>query len=238
MGVITWNVKGDLSTSDTAAQRIQDLNRVLADLANSQESPVDFICLQETSGNAGALKMMLEGMGYTCYVLQEGWGRGSYYVLATSPTSGFTFDVPPEQCLFQYRSPSGSPLRYPAVARLTRAWDNLKVAVYTYHASLDGGLLEGLQKCSEFATNAARSGNFRYVLVAGDLNVTENDQMADPFLRRNVYIMRQIFRGFAGVSENLDHALCWPDLGRRNISGYNYETSSDHALLYGRFKIG
>lgn len=236
LGVITWNVKGDLSTSGTAGQRVQDLNGVLAELAGMREQPVDFICLQETSGNNGALKKALEDAGYTCYALREGDGQGDYYVFAASP--GFTFDGPPEQCLFEYESPSGSPLRYPAVAKLTRVSDGLKVAVCTYHASLDGGLLEGLVKCSEFAVDAAESRDFNYVLVAGDLNITTGYRLFDPDLGKEVYLLNRLFQGFAGVSENLDHAFCRPDLGLRNIDGGHFATSSDHELLYGRFKIG
>lgn len=92
LGVITWNVKGDLSTSSTADRRVQDLNGVLAKLAGKREQPVDFICLQETSGNSGALKKALEDAGYTCYALREGDGQGDYYVFAAS--SDFTFDGP------------------------------------------------------------------------------------------------------------------------------------------------
>lgn len=238
LGVITWNVKGDLSASGTADQRVRDLNGILAELADMREQSVDFICLQETSGNNGALKEALEDAGYTCYALREGDGQGDYYVFATSADSGFAFDGPPEQCLFEYESPSGSPLRYPAVAKLTRVSDGLKVAVYTYHASLDGGLLEGLVKCSSFAVDAAESGDFNYVLVSGDLNVTTGYRLFDPDLGKEVYLLNRLFQGFAGVSENLDHAFCWPDLGLRNIDGSHFTTSSDHKLLYGRFKIG
>lgn len=237
LGVITWNVRGDLATSGTASQRVQDLSAVLAELTGTGRHPVDFICLQETSGSQGALKLMLENAGYTCYALREGDGQGDYYVFAVSPDSGFTFDAPPKQCLFPYKSPSGSPLRYPAVAELTRASDGLKVAVYTYHASLDGGLVEGLEKCSEFAVAAAGSGEFDYVLVAGDLNITKGYRVFDLELEKEVYLLDRIFPDFAGVSENLDHALCWPDLGS-GINGGHFTTSSDHKLLYGQFEIG
>ncbi len=238
LGVISWNVRGDLSTSDTAGQRAQDLSGVLAELAKAPEHPVDFICLQETSGDCGVLKKVLEDAGYTCYTLHEEDGRGDYYVFATSPGSGFTFDTPPEQCLFEYESSSGSPLRYPAVAKLTRASDGLKVAVYTYHASLDGGLLEGLEKCSGFAGEAAKSGKFNYILVAGDLNVTIGSHFYDPDSEKEVYFLTELFQDFAGVSEHLDHVICCPDLGLDNICGISFKTSSDHGLLYGRFKIG
>jgi len=232
LNVITWNVRGDLSTSGSAGQRVADLGGVLA------EQPVDFICLQETSGDNGALKKSLEDAGYACYALREGNGEGDYYVFAVSPGSGFTFDGPPEQCLFPYESPTGSPLRYPAVAKLARASDGLRVAVYTYHASLDGGLLEGLVKCSELAVGAAGSKAFNYVLVAGDLNVTADSRVFDPDLGKEVNLLNRLFKGFAGVSEHLDHAFCWPDLGFRKISSKDYVTSSDHELLYARFQIG
>lgn len=238
LGVITWNVKGDLSTSGTAGRRVQDLTTVLASLANNGNHPVDFICLQETSSSSqGALMGMLQNAGYACYALREGNGQGDYYVFAVSPNSGFTFDGPPAQCLFTYESSSGSPLRYPAVAELSRASDGLKVALYTYHASLDGGLVEGLEKCSEFAVGAAGSGKFSYVLVAGDLNITTTYQVFDPNLGKNVYFLKRLFPKFAGVSENLDHVLCWPDL-KSGISVNHFITSSDHELLYGQFKIG
>lgn len=237
LGVITWNVKGDLATSGTASQRQRDLTAVLTELADNGNHPVDFICLQETSGSQGALKTMLENAGYTCYALREGNGQGDYYVFAVSPDSGFTFDGPPQQCLFPYQSPSGSPLRYPAVAELTRASDGLKVAVYTYHASLDGGLVEGLEKCSELAVTAAGSREFDYVLVAGDLNITKSYRIFDLDLEEEVYLLDRIFPDFAGVSEGLDHVFCWPDLGDGIIGGH-FITSSDHKLLYSQFEIG
>lgn len=236
LDIITWNVRGDLP-GDTGDERVKDLAGVFADLKKKQTSLVDFICLQETSGENGALKVELEKAGYRCRVVQEGNGQGDYYVFATAPGSSFTFDDSPRQCLFKYESPSGSPLRYPAEAMLTgRAYD-MKVAVFTYHASLDGGLVEGLMKCSEFAVDATESSEFDVVLVAGDLNITEDDQIFDTDLGKDVNFIKRLFKGFAGVSNHLDHILCWPDLGLRRIKGYNYETSSDHNLLYGRFEI-
>ncbi len=237
LSIITWNVRGDLSTSGTAGQRVQDLNGAFAKLTNMHEPPADFICFQETSGDNGVLKRELERAGYACYALREGNGQGDYYVIATSPDSGFTFDAAPKQLLFEYKFPSGSPLRYPCMAKLTRAADGLKVAVYTYHASLDGGLLEGLTKCSEFAVDAANGGDFNYVLVAGDLNVTKDQRIFDLNTGKEVYLLKRLFQGFAGVSEKLDHVFCWPDLGLRNISGWHFGTSSDHELLYSKFKI-
>ncbi len=237
LGIITWNVRGDLSTSGTASRRVQDLKEVLAELTGTGKHPVDFICLQETSGSQGALNAMLVNAGYTCHALREGDGQGDYYVFAVSPNSGFTFDAPPKQCLFSYSSHSGSPLRYPAVAELTRASDGLKVAVYTCHASLDGGLVEGLEKFSKFAVAAAGSGKFDYVLVAGDLNITKGYRIFDFELDEEVYLLDRIFPDFAGVSENLDHVLCWPDLDS-GINGGHFTTSSDHKLLYGQFDIG
>lgn len=238
LGIITWNVKGDLATSSSAGERVDDLSRVLDELASKPGWPVHFICLQETSGNDGALKDHLEAEGYTCHTLREGNGQGDSYVFAAAPNSGFTFDAAPVQCLFQYQSLSGSPLRYPASAQLTRASDGLKAAVYTYHASLDGGLVEGLEKCSAFAENTAKSGQVDYVLVAGDLNITSESTIFISRLGRYVKFMGQIFPQFAGVSHHLDHVMCYPDVGLRNIRGVSYHTTSDHELLYARIEIG
>lgn len=235
LSIITWNVRGDLSTSGTASRRVADLDGVMAKLKRMGEPPVDLICLQETSGDGGSLKAALERAGYTCHALREGKEEGDHYVFAAG--SGFAFDEVPRQLLFEYKSPSGSPLRYPSMARLTRAADGLKAAVFTYHASLGGGLTEGLAMCSSFAEDAAQSGVFNYVLAAGDLNVTTDEQVFDPKLGRDVPLLKRLFPGFAGVSEKLDHIFCWPDLGLRKISGYRFGTSSDHELLYGKFKI-
>lgn len=238
LGIITWNVKGDLATSSSAGDREDDLQNVLDELASEPDKPVHFICLQETSGNDGALKDYLETEGYTCHTLREGNGQGDSYVFAAAPSSGFTFDAAPVQCLFQYRSPTGSPLRYPAAAQLTRASDGLTVAVYTYHASLDGGLVEGLEKFSEFAGNTAAGGKVHYVLAAGDFNITTESEVFVPRLGKDVKFMGQIFPGFVGVSHRLDHVMCYPDVGLRNIRGDAYHTTSDHKLLYARIKIG
>lgn len=108
--------------------------------------------------------------------------------------------------------------------------------------------MEGLEKCSGFAVDATEGGDFDYVLVAGDLNITEDYLILDPDpeeeeeveveVEVEVRFLERYFQGFAGVSENLDHIFCWPDLRLHYISGYNFTTSSDHNLLYGRFQIG
>lgn len=245
LGVITWNVNGDLVGHQTAVQRRQNLQDVLKKLGEEQDCPVDLICLQETSGEQSGLMAALKKKEYTCQTLTEGKRGGRSYVFALSPGSGLTFKEDPQQCCIHYQSPTGSPLRYPAMARLVRQEDMMQVTVFNFHAPLGGALVEGLCRCSQFAEAAAkeaaeaaaREENAHYVLVAGDLNINKQKMETDPDLIRYVNLLRQLFRGFAGVSYELDHVLCAPDRGLRKLKGYNFETSSDHHLIYCRIKL-
>ena len=236
LGVITWNVRGDRA-AQTAAQRVQDLQGVLTQLAGKPDYPVDLLCLQETSGHQGGLMAALTGAGWACQTLREGNGRGDSYVFALSPGSGLAFAEAPQSCLFTYQSPTGSPLRYPAMARLVRR-DGTRVTAFTFHAPLGGAQEEGLARCSQFAEAEAGAGSAHYVLVAGDLNIDDQDQVFDSDLGRYVYLLGRLFQGFVGVSCHFDHVLCAPDRGLGNLEGRAFQTTSDHDLLYCRIKLG
>lgn len=234
LGVITWNVHGD-SLNSNGSVRVTELNMFLELLqkAGEGEYPVDIICLQETSAD-GALKDEFEKKHYEYHTLQEGRNEGGYYVFAVLPPSGFTFDGPPKQCRFEYESPTGSRLRYPAMACLTR--EGLKVAVYTYHATLHGARDEGLMKLSGIAEQTVQEGEFNYVFVSGDLNIKVGDMIDGPTGKEN--FLKKYFKEFTGASNNLDHTLCCPGPPLQNIYVRSYQTTSDHNLLYSRFKIG
>ena len=238
LGVITWNVRGDRA-DQTAAQRCQDLQGVLTWLAGKPDCPVDLICLQETSGEQSGLMAAMVEARYACWTLQEGDGQGRSYVFALPLGSSLAFSEPPQPCLFSYQSLTGSPLRYPAMARFVRREGGKQVPVtaFTFHAPLGGALVEGVAKCSQFAEGEIRAGNAHYVLVAGDLNINDQYQTFDSALGRDVYLLRRLFRGFAGVSCGLDHVLCAPDRGLRNLEGCDFPTSSDHHLIYCRIKL-
>lgn len=238
IGVISWNVKGDLRGSASASERVNNLRHALAHLSALKDCPVHFLCFQETCGSNGALEEALKKEGYTCYgALHEGNQAGMHYLFSLHPKADFVFDGVPEQCLFKYISATGSPVRYPAVAKLVRRKDGKKVALLTFHAPRDGALQEGLERCSELAVNTVKSNKFSQVFVAGDLNISEEATIYVPKLGKSVPFLKHIFPGFVGWSNNLDHVMCWPDVGLRKIFGWNFETSSDHALVYTRFQV-
>ncbi len=235
IGVISWNVTGDLPDGG-GPECVNRLWEILDDLEAS-DFPVHFLCFQETSGSNGSIMSALAGAGYTCHSVREGNGEGKWYLFALHPNSGFTFDKAPEQCLFHYENPSGSPLRYPSIARLTRSSDGRTVALYTLHASLDGALVEGLQKTSALVNNAVQSGQFDNVYIAGDLNILDSAQIYDERTGKMVNFLKKLFPDFVGSSHNLDHIFRWPGINRRNLTGFHYDAPGDHALIYTCFKV-
>lgn len=232
-GLISWNVLGDRG-ADTGPQRLEDLQEIIDDI---QEGglPVDFICLQETSGAEGYLMPGLMEMGYACQAVSEQGSGGKQYVVAINPGSGYVFGGDLEQVLFQYESSSGSPLRYPARAHLVSG-DYPPVMLYTVHASLDGGLVECLEQYSRQAEESVNSESFGAVFVTGDLNITEHSQICTD--KGETAFIDQIFPSFEGVNHHLDHVYCWAKDGIERLDGHHYtETTSDHDLVYAWFTL-
>ena len=156
---------GDKS-SDTGPRRLKALQEVNADIQKGS-LPVDFICLQETSSSDGHLMSGLTAMGYACQAVSEQESGGKQYVVAVNPKSGYGFSEV-KQVQFQYESPSGGPLRYPARAKLIGE-GGPPVMLYTVHASPAGGLAECLGKYSQDAEKSVRSEKSGVVFVTGDL---------------------------------------------------------------------
>ena len=230
-GVISWNVLGDKS-DDTGQCRKDALQKTIADI-QKDNLPVDFICLQETSGANGHLMPM----GYVCHAAPENMVGGKQYVVAINPESGYGFSGCLEQVTFRYKSLSGGPLRYPVRAKLISSKGDQPILLYTVHASLYGGLAECLKKYSQEAEKSVKSKEFGAVFITGDLNITDHSKIHTDDGNETTFI-EELFPSFMGVNHHLDHVYCWSISGIKKLDGRHYAgTTSDHDLVYANFTL-
>lgn len=233
VGVVTWNVHGDDKNSNTGAARCNNLATCMQKI-RAAGNPINVICLQETSGTAGALYQWLSNQGYSCSVIQEEKEAGKYLLFGVYQQWAGVHNGP-YRIEIEYQEPPNGPTRYPAAISIDFL-DFPTIEIINLHASLGSRLIENLQKLSDIAV-AKVDERGHLIIVAGDLNITTSYAVADA-QGKAAPLLKQLFPDFIGASHHLDHILAAIKGQKIKVTAaFNYNTSSDHDLVYVNFEI-
>lgn len=259
LNILTWNSTGE------SVQGAARLREVIDFLAAGQAWQPHIIVVQEANqAPGGPIYQMLNGLGNAynqppSHATEGGYGARGYLMLTHNSVAiqnpFARIDLNQDAQLLsainkfmprykQIALDELKDMRMPAGCGVI--FNGAGVAVLTWHTPrgpgqlLTGLTLQGganpdafffLQNSGIYAKLIAPgAGNLG--LVAGDLNITPQEINSDI----GYPDLREVLRGWVGVSNNLDHIVGHSQKGRPDPAwpvGYNFEAPGTHAILIG-----